>query len=384
MRRLAAALFAASCACASSDPSTPSDAGCTAVALQDAFGGTRFDQPLLVVQAPGDLLRFFVVEKRGTIRAVSGSTVTTFLDLSAKVNSAPAEAGMLGLAFHPDWQTNRVAFVSYTAHSQAAPADCRSSPVDLCSTLSRITSTDGGATLNPSTEQPILTVEQPFANHNGGGVVIGPDRLLYFGLGDGGSGGDPLGNAQNLEVILGKLLRLDPNTGAAAPSNPFVNTSGARPEIWAYGFRNPWRFSFDRQTGQLWIGDVGQNLYEEVDVGQAGANYGWPIREGLHCYDAATCASGFVDPVVEYGHGLGISITGGFVYHGKAVPQLAGQYLYADFGSGRIWAVPAAGPYTATQVAQGEDVSSFGEDAAGELYVVELSGSVLKIVSGCP
>src|SRR4051794_2243047 len=224
MRRLAAAILAASCASASSDPSTPVDAGCTTIALQDAFGGTRFDQPLLVVQAPGDLSRFFVVEKRGRIRAVSGSTVTTFLDLSAKVNSAPAEAGMLGLAFHPDWQRNHVAFVSYTAHSQAAPADCQSSPVDLCSTLSRISSTDGGATLNPTTEQRILTIEQPFANHNGGHVVIGPDRLLYFGLGDGGSGGDPFGNAQNLGRILGKLLRLDPNTGAAAPSNPFVDT----------------------------------------------------------------------------------------------------------------------------------------------------------------
>src|SRR5690242_9249122 len=164
MRRLAAVISAAACACASSDSSTTSDAGCTTIALRDAFGAVRFDQPLLVVQAPGDSSRFFVVEKRGTIRAVSGSTVTTFLDLSAKVNSAPDEAGMLGLAFHPDWQTNHVAFVSYTAHSQAAPPNCRSSPVDLCSTLSRITSTDGGATLNPTTEQPILTVEQPFAN----------------------------------------------------------------------------------------------------------------------------------------------------------------------------------------------------------------------------
>jgi glucose/arabinose dehydrogenase len=306
------------------------------------------------------------------------------LDLSDKVNSDPPEAGMLGLAFHPDWQTNHVAFVSYTAHSQAAPADCRSSPVDLCSTLSRISSSDGGATLDRTTEQPILTVEQPFPNHNGGNVVIGPDRLLYFGLGDGGSSGDPLGNAQNLGVVLGKLLRLDPDTGAAPATNPFVSDPAARHEIFAYGLRNPWRFSFDRQTGQLWIADVGQDAYEEVDIGKAGANYGWPIREGFHCYNASSCAGGFTDPVVEYGHDVGISITGGFVYRGSAVPQLVGKYLYGDFGSGRIWAVPAQGPYIPVQIAQGESISSFGEDAAGELYVVQLSGAVRKIVSACP
>jgi glucose/arabinose dehydrogenase len=374
MRRLAAALAAASCACGGSAPQVPR---CSDVALQDAFGGLRFTQPLLLTQAPGEPSRFFVVEKRGTIRSISDGAVSTVLDLSTKVNSAPQEAGMLGLAFHPDWATNHVAFVSYTAH-------CTSSPVDLCSTLSRISSTDGGATLNPSTEHPILTVDQPFENHNGGNVVIGPDRLLYFGLGDGGSAGDPEGNAQNLKVILGKLLRLDPDTGAAPPSNPFTNDPNARPEIYAYGLRNPWRFSFDRQTGQLWIADVGQDAWEEVDIGRAGANYGWPVREGLHCYNAATCAGGFTDPVVEYGHDVGISITGGFVYRGAAVPQLAGKYVYGDFGSGRIWAVPAAGPYNPVQIAQAQSVSSFGEGAGGELYVVELSGAVLKIVSACP
>jgi glucose/arabinose dehydrogenase len=374
MRRIAGLIAAASCACSGGGEAPPKPR-CEGVVLVDAFAGRRFAQPLLLTQAPGEPERFFVVEKRGAIQSVVGASVTTFLDIAARVNSSPAEAGMLGLAFHPEWATNHQAFVSYTAPSAQSPANLRS-------TLSRFTSNDGGATLDPATEQPMLTIEQPFANHNGGHVLIGPDRLLYFGLGDGGSAGDPFGNAQNLSVILGKLLRLDPGTGSAAPENPFVGSGDAR--IYAYGLRNPWRFSFDRQTAQLWLADVGQNLYEEVDLIVAGGNYGWPIREGLHCYQAATCASGFIDPVVEYGRELGYSITGGFVYRGRAVPQLAGRYVYGDYGSGRVWAVAAAGPYQPAQIAQAESVSSFGEDAQGELYVVELLGSVLKIASACP
>jgi glucose/arabinose dehydrogenase len=347
------------------------------VALVDAFAGRRFAQPLDLAQAPGEASRFFVVEKRGTIQSVTGATSSTFLDLAAKTNAAPQEAGMLGLALHPDWPTNHQAFVAYTAHSAT-------SPVDLRATLSRFTSTDGGATLDPTTERVLLEVDKPFENHNGGGVAIGPDRLLYYGLGDGGGAGDPQGNAQNRGVILGKLLRVDPDTLAAPPSNPFVGVAGARPEVYAFGLRNPWRFSFDRQTGLLWLADVGQNLYEEVDLVTSGGNYGWPVREGLHCYAAATCPSnGFIDPILEYGRDLGLSITGGFVYRGSAVPQLAGRYVYGDFGSGRIWAVAASGPYQPTQIAQAATLASFGEDAQGELYAVQLSGSVLKLVPGC-
>ncbi len=348
------------------------------VALQDAFSGLRFQAPLQVAQVPGES-RFVVVEKRGTVQAVSGQTEATFLDIRSRVNSTPSEAGLLGLAFHPRWAQNRQVFVNYTAPSAASPANLRT-------TISRFTSADGGATLDPASEQVLLTVEQPFENHNGGSVVFGPDGLLYLGLGDGGSGGDPLGNAQNVSVILGKLLRIDVDSGAPygiPPSNPFA-AGGGRPEVYAYGLRNPWRFSFDRATGALWVGDVGQGDWEEVDVVEAGANYGWNRREGRHCYPpgSSSCAGAFRDPVVEYSHAEGASITGGYVYRGGALPQLAGHYVYGDFGSGRIWAVPAGGPYTPVQVGQGNAISSFGEDAQGELYVVDLvGGQVSKLVA---
>jgi glucose/arabinose dehydrogenase len=346
------------------------------VALADAFGGLRFTQPLLVLQEPGPAGRFLVVEKRGTLQAVTKTnTATPFLDLRAKVNSTPDEAGMLGLALSPGWPGDPTAYVSYTAPSAQSPANLRS-------TLSRLTSRDGGATLDPSTEAILLTVEQPFPNHDGGHVVFGPDGYLYFGLGDGGSGGDPQGNAQNLGVLLGKLLRLDPATGKAPITNPFVGTAGARPEIYAFGFRNPWRFSFDRQTRKLWLGDVGQDAFEEIDVVEAGQNFGWNRREGLHCYRSSTCAGDFADPVVEYGHDQGISVTGGFVYRGASVPALQGRFVYGDFGSGRIWSIAAEGPAQPQAVGQAANISSFGEDQAGELYVVALSGAVSKFVPG--
>ncbi len=333
------------------------------VALQDAFAGLRFQAPLQVLQVPGEA-RFVVVEKRGTVQAVSGSAATTFLDIRSRVNSVPGEAGLLGLAFHPRWAQNRQVFVNYTAPSAASPANLRT-------TISRFTSADGGATLDPASEQVLLTVEQPFENHNGGSVVFGPDGLLYLGLGDGGSGGDPLGNAQNTFRLLGKLLRIDVDSGtpyAIPPSNPFA-AGGGLPEVYAFGLRNPWRFSFDRATGALWVGDVGQDTWEEVDVVEAGVNYGWNHREGTHCYPPgmSSCAGQFRDPVVEYSHAEGASITGGYVYRGAAVPQRA---------------VPATGPYTPVQVGQGNAISSFGEDAQGELYVVDLvGGQVSKLVA---
>jgi len=363
----------AACSGESPRPAPPSS-----IALQDAFAGLRFQAPLQVAQVPGES-RFVVVEKRGMVQAVSGQTAATFLDIRSRVNSTPGEAGLLGLAFHPRWAQNRQVFVNYTAPSAASPANLRS-------TISRFTSADGGATLDPASEQVLLTVEQPFENHNGGSVVFGPDGLLYLGLGDGGSGGDPLGNAQNVSVILGKLLRIDVDSGAPygiPPSNPFA-AGGGRPEVYAYGLRNPWRFSFDRATGALWVGDVGQGDWEEVDVVEAGANYGWNRREGRHCYPpgSSSCAGAFRDPVVEYSHAEGASIIGGYVYRGAALPQLAGHYVYGDFGSGRIWAVPAGGPYTPVQVGQGNAISSFGEDAQGELYVVDLvGGQVSKLVA---
>ncbi len=257
----------AACSRESSRTAPPSS-----VALQDAFSGLRFQAPLQVLQVPGET-RFVVVEKRGTVQAVSGGAAATFLDIRSRVNSTPGEAGLLGLAFHPRWAQNRQAFVNYTAPSAASNANLRS-------TISRFASTDGGATLNPASEQVLLTVEQPFENHNGGSVVFGPDGLLYLGLGDGGLGGDPLGNAQNRSSLLGKLLRIDVDSGTPygiPPSNPFFGGAGLE-EIYAFGLRNPWRFSFDRATGALWLGDVGQGDWEEVDVVEPGVNYGWNRR----------------------------------------------------------------------------------------------------------
>ena len=350
------------------------------VALQDAFAGLRFQAPLQVLQAPGED-RFFVVEKRGTVQAVSGTARSTFLDIRTRVNSAPQEAGLLGMAFHPRWAQNRQAFLNYTAPSAASPANLRT-------TISRFTSADGGATLDPASEQVLLTVEQPFENHNGGSVVFGPDGLLYLGLGDGGSAGDPFGNAQDPSRILGKLLRIDVDTGtpySIPPSNPFAS-GGGRGEVYAYGLRNPWRFSFDRATGALWLADVGQDTWEEVDVIVPGGNYGWSHREGKHCYPpaASSCPGAFIDPVVEYSHAEGASITGGYVYRGTALPALRGRYVYGDFGSGHIWAVPASGPYTPVQIAQGNAISSFGEDASGELYVVDLAGGQVSRLVAAP
>ncbi|MFL5408663.1 MAG: PQQ-dependent sugar dehydrogenase [Myxococcales bacterium] len=367
MRRLLLVVLLAACG----NTGAPLQNG---VALADAFGGLRFTEPLLVLQEPGPTGRFLVVEKRGTIQAVGKSnTATPFLDHRAKVNSTPGEAGLLGLALSPGWPADPTAYVSYTAPSAQSPANLRS-------TLSRFTSRDGGATLDPSTETILLTVEQPFANHNGGHVVFGPDGYLYFGLGDGGDAGDPMGNAQNLGVLLGKLLRLDPATGKAPITNPFVNRPGARPEIYAYGLRNPWRFSFDRQTRKLWLGDVGQDAFEEIDNVEAGQNFGWNRKEGKSCYRSSTCAGDFTDPVVDYPHDQGLSVTAGFVYRGSDVPALQGRFVYGDFGSGRIWSLAADGPAQAQVLAQAANISSFGEDQRGELYVVDLAGAVSRFV----
>src|SRR3954464_7893919 len=367
MRRLATLALLAACACNSG----PVRNG---VGLTDAFGGLRFPAPLLLLHEPGANGRFLVVEKRGTIQAVRANAATPFLDIHSKVNSAPDEAGMLGLALAPGWPGDPTAYVSYTAPSAQ-------SPVNLRSTLSRFTSRDGGATLDPSTEAVLLTVEQPFVNHNGGHVLFGPDGYLYFGLGDGGSAGDPQGNAQNLAVLLGKLLRLDPATGKAPITNPFVNTEGARPEIYAFGFRNPWRFSFDRQTRKLWLGDVGQDAFEEIDTVEAGQNFGWNRKEGKSCYRSSTCSGDFTDPVVDYAHDQGLSVTAGFVYRGSDVPAVQGRFVYGDFGSGRIWSLAVDGPAQAQVLAaQAANISSFGEDQRGELYVVDLAGAVSRFV----
>jgi len=343
----------------------------TGLALERVFPGVSFTSPVAMLQAPGNVTRFHVVEKVGLVKLVAsdGSSVTTFADLRSRVNASPNEAGLLGMAFHPKFTTNGFVYLSYTKHSATSPADLRS-------VIARARSNDGGKTLDLSTLTELFTLDQPYSNHNGGHIAFGPDGKLYAGFGDGGSGGDPNGNGQNPNVLLGKMLRIDVDGAApyAIPStNPFAN-GGGRPEIYALGLRNTWRFSFDRVSGDLWAGDVGQNQWEEVDKIVLGGNYGWNTREGNHCY-ATSCGSsaGLVSPVAEYSHADGISITGGFVYRGSAIPSLVGKYLYGDFGSGKIWSLDTslAAPTPVLALSSGKSIASFAEDAAGEIYVLD-------------
>jgi glucose/arabinose dehydrogenase len=317
-----------------------------------------------------------------------GATASVFLDIQSRV-STTGEGGLLGIAFHPNFATNGEVFISYTA--PGAP---------LVSTISRFRSFDGNLTLAAGSEEVILTVLQDFGNHNGGDIAFGPDGYLYATLGDGGSGGDPNGRAQDVTNLLGTIVRVDvdvPGGGyALVDGNPFAGPTSqaclqgfgasACPEIFAWGFRNPWRFAFDTETGRLWVGDVGQNSWEEVDRVVVGENYGWNVREGAHCFAPPTgCSEAFVDPISEYDHSLGRSITGGFVYRGSAIPPLVGYYVFGDFGSGRIWAVPASSPVGSEPVEIADtdlSIVSFAQGPDGELYVVDFGnpGGIHRLV----
>jgi glucose/arabinose dehydrogenase len=337
-------------------------------------------EPVFATAPPGDTTRLFVVEKGGTIRVLRRDSLlaTPFLDLAGQVSTG-GEQGLLSMAFHPAYATNKRVFVSYT---------------DLAgdSRIVRYTAS-GPETLDPATATLVLTVDQPYSNHNGGLIAFGPDGMLYVGLGDGGSGGDPLGNGQSLTTLLGKILRLDVN--GAAPyvipaGNPFASVASARGEIWASGLRNPWRFSFDRGTGDLYIGDVGQGAREEVDVqpgaSTGGENYGWNVMEGSTCYNAATCSqTGLTLPVAEYTHAEGCSITGGYVYRGSRVPSLTGRYLYGDYCQGWVRSFTLIGGQAKDgrewpDLAVGSSLTSFAEDARGELYVMTITGRLYRIV----
>src|ERR1043166_6349889 len=347
---------------------------------------TGLDFPLFLAAPPGDNSRLFIVEKTGRIRIVKngGLLPAPFLDLSARV-SGGGEQGLLGLAFHPQYAANGRFVVNYTNPS----GDTRVS-------VFRVSSNPDVA--DAASEQVILPVAQPFANHNGGMVVFGPDGKLYIGMGDGGSGGDPQGNGQNKGVLLGKILRVD-LSGAGVLSvpadNPFVGQAGARPEVWSYGLRNPWRFSFDRAQGDLYIADVGQNAREEVDVATSaaqfgkGLNFGWNVMEGVACYSPPSgCPrSGLPLPVLDYDHSDGCSITGGYVYRGSAAPGLRGLYFYSDYCSGWVRSFRLQGTAAADQrdwpaLRPGGQVTSFGEDAQGELYIMIQSGKVFRIARG--
>ncbi len=336
------------------------------------------------IQTPrGDLNRIFIVEQGGRILILShGAIVTTpFLNISDRISTG-GEQGLLGLAFHPRFMENGRFFVNYTDRSgDTHVAEFRSS----------------GDLADPSTERTLLRVDQPFSNHNGGGLSFGNDGLLYIGLGDGGSAGDPQNNAQNLTTLLGKMLRID--VDAAQPygvpgDNPFVGSPGLMREIWAYGLRNPWRFAFDRATGDLFIGDVGQGDREEVDIGfqtrNGGENYGWRITEGSRCYNPAfNCGTaGITFPVVEYDHNAGCSITGGVVYRGCRLPGYAGTYFYGDFCSGLIRSfrvqngqVTDQRDWTDTLGRNIDNISGFGVDNDGEAYILDYAdGELYKIV----
>jgi len=325
--------------------------------------------------------RLFVTQQRGRIQVLVDGQVLSepFLDITDRVAVNAPEQGLLSVAFHPNYAENGYFFVNYT--------DANGDTV-----ISRFQVGGDANRADAASETVLMNIGQPYGNHNGGQLQLGPDGYLYVGMGDGGSGGDPENNGQNPRTLLGALLRLDVDQGneevpyAIPPDNPFVGDEKGRNEIWAIGLRNPWRFSFDRQTDDLYIADVGQQQYEEVHFAPAGhpggLNYGWNIMEGAHCYGSSTCnTEGLVQPVAEYDHGQGCSITGGYVYRGSQFPELAGNYFFGDFCSGNIWSLFNSGnEWQQTVVAQFDgSITSFGEDAAGELYVLTQEGEIYQI-----
>jgi uncharacterized repeat protein (TIGR03806 family) len=371
--------------------------GSDSASVLRVFSALSFASPILALQAPGDASRWFVVQQGGSVRTFLNTpnppAPTVFIDITSRVASG-GELGLLGMAFHPNFPADPRIFLSYTATVAGTSV----------SRISSFRTTNGGMTANPDPEQILLTLNQPENNHNGGHIAFGPDGFLYIGFGDGGSGGDPhtqngpIGNGQSLRTMLGKMLRIDVGGASAAtytipPSNPFAanpmcgpaTNAQSCPEIYAYGLRNPWRWSFDRQNGELWLGDVGQNAWEEVDIIVKGGNYGWRCREGMHSFGSQTgCpTSGMIDPVAEYDHSLGNSITGGYVYRGPQSTSLRGRYVFGDFGTGRIWVLlpDNAGGYTRTDLLDTNlNISSFAEANDGELYVVDYNGGLYRLV----
>jgi glucose/arabinose dehydrogenase len=329
-------------------------------------------QPLFVTHAGDDSGRLFVVEQGGRILIFEDGALLEqpFLDLGDRVRSG-GERGLLGLAFHPDFDANGRFFVDYTR----AP--------DAATVIAEFHASAASPNRADPDQRVLLTVDQPFANHNGGMLAFGPDGDLCIGLGDGGGAGDPGNRAQNPDALLGKILRIDVDGArpyAIPEDNPFAR-GGGRPEIYALGLRNPWRFSFDRKDGRLLVGDVGQDRIEEVDTVRRGGNYGWPLMEGRSCYRPANGCErpGLTLPIAQYEHDRGrCSITGGYVYRGSAIPQLVGTYLFGDYCSGEIFALRQGVQSVLLETSL--QVASFGEDAAGELYVVDHGGAVYRIV----
>jgi len=350
-----------------------------AVSWEEVVSG--LERPLFVTHAGDGGGRLFVVEQPGRVRVVRDGKLLArpFLDVSARLDTNRGERGLLGLAFAPDYRRSGVFYIAHTAADEVRVSRLRvSRDPDVA---------DAGAV------ETVLAMPDPAGNHNGGMLAFGPDGYLWVGTGDGGAAGDPWNNAQDLGSLLGKILRLDVAVSpyAIPPGNPFAGRLLARPEIWAYGLRNPWRFSFDRATGELWIGDVGQNAWEEIDAEDprrgGGVNYGWRVMEGHNCFRPRQgCdAEGLAPPVLEYGHGEGCSVTGGYVYRGRALSGLTGWYLFADYCRGTVWALARrTGAAEVAVLAQsGARVSSFGEDEAGELYLCDHErGRILRLSGG--
>jgi glucose/arabinose dehydrogenase len=338
---------------------------------------TGLEKPVALVDDGSG--RFFAVEQEGRIRLVQNNRVISppYLDISKKVKSG-GEMGLLGLAFHPQFSRNGRFFVNYTTTERGK----------LETVIAEFKASSLAQVAPANTEKELLRFEQPYPNHNGGHVAFGPDGMLYIGNGDGGSGGDPANNAQRLDTWLGKMLRIDvsgaPGQYAVPADNPFVGKEGARPEIWAWGLRNPWRFSFDRKTGLLYAGDVGQNKFEEVTLVGKGQNLGWSAKEGFHDFKPNRAAGPLVDPLAEYGRDDGVSITGGYVYRGRRFPALDGIYFYADYGSRKLWGLRWDGEKVAWKAELMKlpgAPSSFGEDRDGELYICDHgSGKIYRLV----
>ena len=353
-----------------------------AISLIPVAGG--FSLPVGITHAGDGSGRLFIVEQGGLVRIVKNGAVypAPFLDVSSRLKSGTGEQGLLGLAFPPNYgPAHPYLYTNYTGTQGVGDT-----------VISRFTASTDPDAAAPASEQQVLTIVQPFTNHNGGQLAFGPDGYLYIGMGDGGSAGDPFNNGQDSLTLPGKMLRVDVSSPAGGysipPGNPFVGNAAFRPEIWALGLRNPWRFSFDRQTGDLFIADVGQGVYEEVNFQAAasigGENYGWNIMEGMHCYNAASCdQTGLTLPIAEYDHSRGdCAVTGGFVYRGTLYPALQGTYLYGDYCSGRIWGLKITGTNVENRllIESGLLISSFGEDEDGNVYVADhRSGGIYRI-----
>lgn len=362
------------------------DESAAPVKVVRAFPNLKITRPTVFTTARDGTNRLFVVTQQGKISVFPNdqnvSEVKTFLDISDRVvyKEKENEEGFLGLAFHPKYKENGQFFVYYT--STAAPH---------LSVISRFrVSKDDPDKADPKSEQELLRIKQPFWNHNGGTIVFGPDGYLYIALGDGGAANDPFGNGQKLSTLLGKILRIDVDhhdqgkAYAIPKDNPFVGKGDVKPEIWAYGLRNPWCISFDKEDGTFWCADVGQDIWEEIDIIVKGGNYGWNLREGFHKFGpkGSEPRKDLIEPIWEYHHNIsGKSITGGEVYHGRRVPALEGHYIYADYVSGKVWALnynPKAGKVIANRSIQSETMPyiAIGQDDAGEVYLTDSFGQI--------